>query len=119
MKLKYLKITIILLIIFSICFFSPVLVYGQESGDIFITKTDFSNYPKVEIYINFKEGSGLEALDLKQEDFTVLENGEDVSDLSIRGLSEVIDPIGVVLLLDTSGSMKGRASFYGRDEKHR
>ena len=107
MKLKYLKFITILPIVFSICFFSPVLIYGQESQDVFITNTDFSNYPKIEIFINFKGGSELEALNLKQEDFTVLENGEDVSNLSIRGLSEVMDPIGVVLLLDTSGSMEG------------
>jgi VWFA-related protein len=93
--------------VFSICFFSPVFAYGQGSQDVFITKTDFRDYPKIEIYINFKEGSELEAINLKQEDFTILENGEEVSELSIRGLSEVNDPIGVVLLLDTSGSMKG------------
>jgi len=108
MKMKYLKFITILLIVFSICFFSPGTAYGQESQEIFITKADFSNYPKVEVYINFKEGSELEALNLTQEDFTVLENGEEVSDFSIKGLSEIIDPIGVVLLLDTSGSMEGQ-----------
>ena len=108
MKLKYLKFITSLLIVFSICFFSPGTAYGQESQDIFITKTDFSNYPRVEVYINFKEGSELEALNLTQEDFTVLENGGEVNDFSIKGLSEIIDPIGVVLLLDTSGSMKGQ-----------
>jgi tight adherence protein B len=108
MKLKYLKFITSLLIVFSICFFSPGPAYGQESQEIFITKADFSNYPKVEVYINFKEGSELEALNLTSEDFTVLENGEEVRDFSIKGLSEIIDPIGVVLLLDTSGSMKGQ-----------
>jgi len=108
MKLKYLKFITILLIVFSICFFSPGTAYGQESQDIFITKADFSNYPKVEVHINFKEGSELEALNLTQEDFTVFENGEEVRDFSVKGLSEIIDPIGVVLLLDTSGSMGGQ-----------
>ena len=108
MKLKYLKFITILLVVFSICFFSPGTAYGQESQEIFITKADFSNYPKVEVHINFKEGSELEALNLTQEDFTVLENGEEVRDFSIKGLSEIIDPIGVVLLLDTSGSMEGQ-----------
>ncbi len=108
MKLKYLKFITVILIVFSICFFSPAVAYGQGSQDIFITKTDFSNYPKVDVYINFKEGSELEALNLTQEDFTVLENGEEVRDFSIKGLSEIIDPIGVVLLLDTSGSMEGK-----------
>jgi tight adherence protein B len=108
MKMKYLKFITILLVVFSICFFSPGTAYGQESQEIFITKADFSNYPKVEVHINFKEGSELEALNLTQEDFTVLENGEEVRDFSIKGLSEIIDPIGVVLLLDTSGSMEGQ-----------
>jgi len=108
MKMKYLKFITILLVVFSICFFSPGTAYGQESQEIFITKADFSNYPKVEVHINFKEGSELEALNLTQEDFTVLENGEEVRDFSVKGLSEIIDPIGVVLLLDTSGSMEGQ-----------
>jgi tight adherence protein B len=108
MKKKFLKFMIILLVVFSVCFFLPGIVYSQGSEDISITRTDFSNYPKVEIYINFKEGSELEALNLTNEDFTVLENGEKVRDFSIKGLSEIIDPIGVVLLLDTSGSMEGQ-----------
>ena len=107
MKLKYLTIIAILLIIFSISFGFPATANAQESGDILITKTDFEDYPKVNIYIYFKEGSELEALDLKQEDFIVLENGEDVRNLSIKGLDEIPDPIGVVLVLDTSGSMIG------------
>ena len=108
MKMKYLKFITTLLIVFSICFFSPGPAYGQESQEIFITKADFSNYPKVEVHINFKEGSELEALNLTQGDFTVFENGEEVRDFSVKGLSEIIDPIGVVLLLDTSGSMEGQ-----------
>jgi hypothetical protein len=108
MRLRYLKFITFLVMVFLICFFSPAIAYGQESQDIFITKTDFNDYPKVEVYINFKEGSELEALDLTKEDFTVLENGEEVKNFSIKGLSEIIDPIGVVLLLDTSGSMEGQ-----------
>jgi len=107
MKLKYLTIIAILLIIFSISFGFPATANAQESGDILITKTDFEDYPKVDIYIYFKEGSELEALDLKQEDFIVLENGEKVRNLSVMPLGEILDPIGVVLLLDTSGSMIG------------
>ncbi|MCJ7665779.1 MAG: VWA domain-containing protein, partial [Actinobacteria bacterium] len=107
MKLKCLTIIAIVLIIFSISFSFPAAATAQESEDILITKTDFEDYPKVNIYIYFKEGSEVETLDLKQEDFIVLENGEDVSSLSVKGLDEIPDPIGVILVLDTSGSMKG------------
>src|SRR4030043_1639695 len=107
-KLRYLLLSIItLLVILPILFIFPFSIFAQETGEILIKKIDFDDYPKVEIYINFKEGSNLEYLDLKQEDFVVLENGESVRDLSIKGMDEIPDPIGVVLVLDTSGSMNG------------
>src|SRR4030066_638840 len=107
-KLRYLLLSIIIIAtILPVFFIFPFSIFAQESGDILIKKIDFNDYPKVEIYINFKEGSNLEYLDLKQEDFGVLENGESVRDLSIKGMDEIPDPIGVVLVLDTSGSMNG------------
>ena len=107
-KLRYLLLSIIIIaIIFPVFFIFTFSIFAQESGDILIKKIDFNDYPKVEIYINFKEGSNLEYLDLKQEDFVVLENGESVRGLSIKGMDEIPNPVGVVLVLDTSGSMKG------------
>jgi tight adherence protein B len=107
-KLRYLLLSIaILLIVCPVLFIFPFSVHAQEADDIIINKIDFDSYPGIEIYINFKEDSELEYLDLGEEDFLVLENGETVTNLSVKGMDEIPDPIGVVLVLDASGSMRG------------
>jgi tight adherence protein B len=107
-KVKYLLLSIIsLIIVFSVIFIIPGPAYAQESGDILIKNIDFDDYPKIDIYINFEKDSLLESTELEQEDFVVLENGEDVSNLSVKALGEIAEPIGVVLAIDSSGSMKG------------
>jgi tight adherence protein B len=105
---EYLLATLVFLaIIFSVVFVFPLPIKAQQSGDIVINKIDFEDYPEVNIYINFKEGSELGYLDLKQEDFVVLENGQEVSGLSVKPMDEISEPIGIALAIDTSGSMKG------------
>jgi len=107
-QLRYLLLSIIfLIIIFSMVFISPLPAYAQESGDILIKNIDFDYYPKIDIYINFEEDSLLESTNLEQENFIVLENGKNVSNLSVKALGEIAEPIGVVLAIDTSGSMEG------------
>jgi tight adherence protein B len=86
----------------------PVSVFAQETQDVIIKNTDIDEYPQVSIYLNFKEGSELGSQDLAQENFNVLENGEKVKDLSVERVARITEPIGVVLVLDTSGSMKGK-----------
>jgi len=105
---EYLLATLVFLaIIFSMVFVFPLPIKAQRSGDIVINKIDFEDYPEVNIYINFKEGSELGYLDLKQEDFVVLENGQEVNGLSVKPMDEISEPIGIALAIDTSGSMKG------------
>lgn len=94
-------------LLLSALFIFPSPVSAEESEDIIINKTDFGDYPRVNIYISFREGSQLEYLDLEQADFVVLENDQEVRNLSIKPLEEVSEPIGIVLAIDTSGSMKG------------
>ncbi|MEA2016604.1 MAG: type II secretion system F family protein [Actinomycetota bacterium] len=107
-KVRYLLLsTVFFVIIFSIVFISPLTAYAQESEDILIKDIDFDYYPRVDIYVNFEEDSLLGTTGLEQEDFVVLENGESVSNLSVRALGEIAEPIGVVLAVDTSGSMEG------------
>jgi len=97
--LSVFSIILILLILW------PVLLLAQEGSDIVIKKTDITDYPEVEVFLNFKEGSTLGSLDLSKEDFLVLENNDKVIDLSIKRVARIEEPIGVVIVLDTSGSM--------------
>jgi len=107
-KVKYLLSSVAAFIfIFSVIFIIPAPAYAQEPGDILIKNIDFEDYPKIDIYINFEKDSLLESTSLEQEDFVVLENGESVTNLSVKALGEIAEPIGVVLAIDSSGSMKG------------
>jgi len=108
-SLKYLLLTAAFIAVLGLMLLiSPLPVKAQDSGDISIKRVDFDSYPQVNIYISLREGSELEYLDLKQEDFAVLENGEEVSNLSVKSLEEVYEPIGIALVIDTSGSMRNQ-----------
>ena len=100
------KIFVVLSVMMVISGF-PALLFAQESSGIIINETDIDDYPEVNLYISFEEGSELGALDLKQEDFSVFENSEKVQDILAERIAVISDPIGVVLVIDTSGSMKG------------
>ncbi|TET49298.1 MAG: VWA domain-containing protein [Actinomycetota bacterium] len=101
------KIFVVLSVVMIVSGF-PALLFAQESSGIIINETDIDDYPEVNLYISFKEGSELGALDLKQEDFSVFENSEEVQDILAERIAVISDPIGVVLVIDTSGSMKGK-----------
>ncbi len=100
--LKYFLPAIIILTLLS----APCLLFAQESEEVSVKKTDIGNYPDVNIFINFPKDSRLGALDLDKSNFNVTENGEPVRNLSITRVAQIEDPIGVVLVIDTSGSMK-------------
>jgi len=93
----------------------PFSIFAQEASDIIVKKTDIDKYPKVNIYINFEEGSVLGSQDLQQDNFTILENGEEVKGLSVERVASITEPIGVVLAIDTSGSMKEKPIEDARD----
>ncbi|MBU2598170.1 MAG: type II secretion system F family protein [Actinobacteria bacterium] len=106
-KKSYRYFLIVFSVILTLLILWPVSLLAQESPDIVIKKTDITDYPEVDIFLNFKEGSTLGSLDLSKENFYVLENNDKVIDLSIKRVARIKEPIGVVIVLDTSGSMKG------------
>ena len=108
MILKGIKKIFAVLSVMIVVFGSPALLFAQESSGIIINETDIDDYPEVDLYISFEEGSALGALDLQQEDFSVFENSEKVQDILAERIAVISDPIGVVLVIDTSGSMKGK-----------
>ncbi|GAG74559.1 unnamed protein product, partial [marine sediment metagenome] len=104
---RFIKIGIIVLVFTFLFLAFPYPVSAQEASDIKIAKTDIDDYPKVNIYLDFKEDSELGLLDLSEENFGVFENDEEINLTSVERIASVPEPIGVVLVLDTSGSMKG------------
>ena len=106
-KKSYRYFLIVFSVILMLLILWPVSLLAQESSDIVIKKTDITDYPEVDIFLSFKEGSSLGSLDLSKENFQVLENNDEVIDTSIKRIARIKEPIGVVIVLDTSGSMKG------------
>lgn len=106
-KKSYRYFLIVFSVILMLLILWPVSLLAQESSDIVIKKTDITDYPEVDIFLSFKEGSSLGSLNLSKENFQVLENNDEVMDLSIKRIARIKEPIGVVIVLDTSGSMKG------------
>ena len=104
---RFIKIAIIVLVFTFLFPAFPYPVSAQETSDITVARTDIDDYPKVNIYLDFKEDSELGLLDLSEENFGVFENDEKINLTSVERIASVPEPIGVVLVLDTSGSMKG------------
>lgn len=80
------------------------LSYAQDAGDLVIQGVDDGAYPRMEISIllppRLMPQSGVEPV------FTVTENGREI-EAEATSLARRRDPIDVVLLIDTSGSMDG------------
>ena len=104
---RFIKIAIIVLVFTFLFLAFPYTVSAQETSDITVARTDIDDYPRVNIYLDFKEDSELGLLDLSEENFGVFENDEEINLTSVERIASVPEPIGVVLVLDTSGSMKG------------
>ncbi|MCL5070664.1 MAG: VWA domain-containing protein [Actinobacteria bacterium] len=80
---------------------------SQESEQILIKDIDTKKYPEINIYLNFKAGSFLGLSSLDKSNFIITENNEPVKNFDFAKIGEINEPVGIVLVLDTSGSMKG------------
>ena len=107
MFIKSFKKVIFFLFLFAIITCIPTTIFADSSSDIIIKETDSEEFPEINLYINFVEGSKLGSQDLKKEDFRVFENGQEIEEINPERIAVISEPIGVVLAIDTSGSMKG------------
>ncbi|MCL4415808.1 MAG: VWA domain-containing protein [Actinobacteria bacterium] len=104
--------TIIIIAVLSVFIFftiNPLFLKAETSpdSDIVLKRLYSDEFPKIIFYIDFKEGSQIGSLDLKNEDLKIVENGQEVKNFRVEKVDTIKEPIGVVLALDTSGSMKG------------
>jgi tight adherence protein B len=122
-KFKKSKLTYRLIILFvfitSVTFFvinSFVFAQGTESSSqqlsgeseqLVIKDIDTKKYPEINIYLNFKAGSFLGLSSLDKSNFTITENNAPVKNFDFAKIGEINEPVGIVLVLDSSGSMKG------------
>ncbi len=76
-------------------------------GEAFIKEIDTAGFPNINLYLSFNEGSRLGLQELKNNNFIIKENNQEIKDFTVKKIGETDEPIATVLVIDTSGSMKG------------
>lgn len=84
----------------------PVLLQSQQDDDVIRVNTDL-----VVLNVTVTDRAGQYVPGLKLSDFTVFEDGKEVSAQLISSFSVHESPFASVVLLDTSGSMESRLSL--------
>lgn len=84
-----------------------LLLLGAQvsSANDILRKIDTKNYPAVKLILSSSVFNGLEENNRLVQ---VKENGRQVKDVRVGQLKEKPEPISVTLLIDSSGSMKGK-----------
>src|SRR5512133_1544585 len=82
----------------------PAPAYGVRS--MVVQNVDTSAYPLVRLTLVVSPDAVKAPGEVPQ--VTLTENGFDVADLAVSSLADERGPIDVVLVMDASGSMKGR-----------
>ena len=84
----------------------PALIHSQQDDDVVRVNTDL-----VVLNITVTDKAGQYVPGLRLSDFTVFEDGKEVSAQLVSSFSVHESPFAAVVLLDTSGSMESRLSL--------
>src|SRR3972149_5713552 len=84
-----------------------VSAWGREL-QVSIKRADTSRYPYISLITNLTGGEDAKLPLLTQKNFSLRENKEKVSSLEVEPILKQPEPLAVVLVLDVSGSMKGK-----------
>lgn len=89
----------------AVCALVMLIVPGAAwgAGEAVIQNGDFSEYPTVRLTVSLPA----ELLGGAEPQFTVTENGSEVTGLGVEREGRDAEPVDVVLAIDTSGSMEG------------
>jgi tight adherence protein B len=107
---KALRLALTLWLVFQLLFALPAA--AAESG-ITVRKVETKDYPKVVLTISLAPEPSPEAL--PKEAFRLRANGKGVENFEVSPIAQTRQPVGIVLALDSSGSMKGKPLFDAKD----
>jgi tight adherence protein B len=107
---KALGLALVLWLVLPLLFVT--LAEGTESG-VTIRKIETKEYPKVVATLSLAPESSPETL--PREAFRLRENGKALENFEVSPVAQTRQPIGIVLALDSSGSMKGKPLFDAKD----
>ncbi len=88
------------------CLARPVFIHAQQDDDVIRVNTDL-----VVLNITVTDKAGQYVPGLRLADFTIFEDGKEVTTQLVSSFSMHESPFASVVLLDTSGSMESRLSL--------
>lgn len=86
------------------------LIQNNTTNNIILTynQIDASSFPTIENYVTVTDTFGHPITGLSESNFTVLEDGQNESPITVTSLGGTSEPIAVALTIDKSGSMGGQ-----------
>jgi VWFA-related protein len=98
--------SVILLALTCILLLSSI-ASGQSSGfQVKIDQVSTNTFPDINLHLSILNTQGFPITTLSSDDVTVKEDGKVVEDISLSSYTNDEEPLAVVILIDTSGSMK-------------
>lgn len=91
----------------------PLTAAAADTAPMVIRDLDIGNYPKVSLTVSLP--SEVASSVLSQKDFGLRENGQPIDNFRLDPLNLEERDLGIVLVLDASGSMKGKPLFDAKD----
>jgi len=97
--------------------FLPLPVYAQEPVTVRIDEVDFSAFPEVTVLLTIRDARGVPLTGLAAKNFDISEDRTLPSRpiIGVEALPNPDLPISVVLVIDVSGSMKGKPMEDAKD----
>jgi len=106
---KKLLANIVILIGFCIFIAIPSNAFGQISPlSIKIEKIDDQTFPNNKVIISVSDAQGFPIEDLQSNNFKLSEDGKTVATFSVTPFQNFQQPLAIILIMDTSGSMQGK-----------
>lgn len=99
-----------LAILLSLVLFS--VAEAAQTG-LTVREIDTKDYPKVVLTLGFAPEASPEVL--SKEAFGIRENNKRIENFEVSPLAQTRKPMGIILVLDSSGSMKGKPLFDEKD----
>jgi VWFA-related protein len=106
-QMKQVSVATIVTIVFAVAAWRVGAV-PQDAGAVRIIQITYANWPTLTLRLAVLDQVGEPVLGLRKENFHVAVDGSEAADFSLSSVAEGRDDLAVAILVDSSGSMKGR-----------
>ncbi len=104
-RIRMFSIFIVVILIWNLLFLVVIAGAAQTPLKLQIDKVESADFPKVSIFISFSQALKSK---LGKDSFSLFENGRKVEKISVQPRDPAKQPVYSVLIIDVSGSMKGK-----------